>query len=274
MTPTEQRYAQIEKESLALTWACERFRDYLIGLHFRVETDHKPLVPLFNSKILDELPLRIQRFRMRMMRFDLSISHVPGKQLLTADTLSEAPTSYTASTDDLSGDEVEAYVQMAVISLPPTEKRLEEVRLHQEKDCVCKQIVTYCREGWPPEKSHLVKQFYAVFGKLAIQEGLLMRGSRLVIPDDMRAGVPTQLHASHQEITKCRERAKQSVWWPGLSTELAEIVRKCPECVKSQAPRMEPLIPTPLPDLPWQKVATDLFEWKKCIYLLLVDYYS
>ena len=198
------------------------------------------------------------------MRFDFSISHVPGKQLLTADTLSRAPTSYTASTDDLSGDEVEAHVHMAVKSLPVTEKRLEEVRLHQEKDCVFKQIVTYCREGWP-EISHLqesVKQFYAVSGELAIQEGQLMRGSRLVIPDDMRAGVLTQLHASHQEITKCRERAKQSVWWPGPSTELAEIVRKCPECVKSQVPRMEPLIPTPLPDLPWQKVATDLFEWK------------
>ena len=45
MTPTEQRYAQIEKEALAFTWACERLSDYLIGLSFRIQTDHKPLVP-------------------------------------------------------------------------------------------------------------------------------------------------------------------------------------------------------------------------------------
>ncbi|KAK7884427.1 hypothetical protein WMY93_027550 [Mugilogobius chulae] len=69
LTPTEQRYAQIEKEALAITWACERFSDFLIGMDFHIETDHKPLVPLLGSKNLDELPPRVQRLRMRLMRF-------------------------------------------------------------------------------------------------------------------------------------------------------------------------------------------------------------
>ena len=85
------RYAQIEKEALAFTWACERFSDYLVGLKFTIETDHKPLVPLFSHKNLDELPLRVQRFRMRMMRFVFTIHHVPRKDLLVADALSRAP---------------------------------------------------------------------------------------------------------------------------------------------------------------------------------------
>ena len=50
MTTTEQRYAQIEKEALAIMWACDKFADYLMGLQFHVETDHKPLVPLLSSK--------------------------------------------------------------------------------------------------------------------------------------------------------------------------------------------------------------------------------
>ena len=53
LSNTEQKYAQIEKEALALTFGCERFSDYLIGKQFHVETDHKPLVSLLGSKNLD-----------------------------------------------------------------------------------------------------------------------------------------------------------------------------------------------------------------------------
>ena len=62
MTSTEQRYVQIEKEALATTWACEKFKDYILGKDILIETDHKPLVPLLGTKLLDQLPPRIQRF--------------------------------------------------------------------------------------------------------------------------------------------------------------------------------------------------------------------
>ena len=82
LSPVEQRYAQIEKEALAFTWACERLSDYLIGIRFHIQTDHKPLDPLFSNKSFENLPVRVQRFRLRMMRFDYTIAHVPRKQLL------------------------------------------------------------------------------------------------------------------------------------------------------------------------------------------------
>ena len=66
LTETEQRYAQNEKEALAVTWACERKQGYLIGTRFKAETDHKPLVPLLSSKALDSVPVRVQRFRLRL----------------------------------------------------------------------------------------------------------------------------------------------------------------------------------------------------------------
>ena len=92
MTDTECRYTQIEKEALALTWTLEHWRDYLLGMpKIKVETDHKPLVPLFNTKLIDELPLRIQRFRMRSMQFNITVERVPDKSLYTADALSRGP---------------------------------------------------------------------------------------------------------------------------------------------------------------------------------------
>ena len=86
MSETERRYAQIEKEAFATTWACEKFSNFILGKHIQVETDHKPLVPLLGLKHLDSLPPRILRFRLRLDRFSYDIKHVPGKELYTADT--------------------------------------------------------------------------------------------------------------------------------------------------------------------------------------------
>ena len=108
MTPTEQRYAQIEKEALTFTWACERLADYLISLKFHIQTDHQPLVPLFSSKHLKELPVRVQRFRLRMMRFQFTIGDIPGKELTIANTLSRAPTMEPTPADEVLQQETQA----------------------------------------------------------------------------------------------------------------------------------------------------------------------
>ena len=265
MTTTEQRYAQIEKEALALTWACERFSDYLIGIKFCLHTDHKPLVPLFSTKRLDELPLRVQRFRLRMLRYHFSIVHIPGKQLVIADMLSRAPTSLPSSSDHLFHQETNAFVQTVIQGLPASDGHLERIKQEQEQDDVCKQIKTYCRVGWPAkhELTGAIRPYYPVLAEITVENGLLLRGSRLIIPASMRLDILDKLHAGHQGITKCRERARVSVWWPGLSKQLEELVKVCPKCVKTQKQRAQPLILSTLPDLPWQKLATDLFEWKR-----------
>ena len=90
MTSTECKYAQIEKEALAVTWACERSSNYIVGKSITIETDHKPLVPLLMKHTIDKLPLRLQRCKMRQMRFNIKdVNHMLGKYLYTADTLSQ-----------------------------------------------------------------------------------------------------------------------------------------------------------------------------------------
>ena len=154
MTPTEGRYAQIEKEALVITWACGKFSDYVLGQKFTIETDHKPLIPLLNSKNLDALPPRIVRFHLRLAKFNYIVYHVLGKHLYTADALSHAPVSESA--DDPLQEEVESFVEAIVqTSLPATPQRLGEYRKAQEQDAVCSQVLRYCTTEWPQKKVHI-----------------------------------------------------------------------------------------------------------------------
>ena len=155
MTETERRYAQIEKEALAITWALEHWAEFLIGMRFKVETDHKPLIPLFSTKLIDELPVRIQCFRMRLMRFDFPITHVLGKLLYTADSLSRSPQEGKAqepnSWNDLH-DEVECYVNAVLVTLPASDQQLDEIRSELKNDDTLKTVMQYVQNGWPEEK--------------------------------------------------------------------------------------------------------------------------
>ena len=148
LTPTE-LLSSNEKEVLAFTWVCERFSNYFLGLTFQIQTDHKPLVPLFSSKNLDEVQIRIQRFQLWMMQFSFTVSHIPGKNPLAADALSRAPYSDAINEDTLIQQETALYVNTVVQSLLATERQLNRNRQHQEEDEVYQQVAVYCQSGWP-----------------------------------------------------------------------------------------------------------------------------
>ena len=92
LTETERKWAQIEKELLAATWTCEKMHMFLSGLpKFQLQLDHKPLIPLINSRNLVEAPLRCQRLLMRLMAYNAYALFVPGKQHVLPDFLSRFP---------------------------------------------------------------------------------------------------------------------------------------------------------------------------------------
>lgn len=77
LTEVERRYSQVEKEALAVVWACERLRLYLIGQKFRVITDNRAIQIIFSNP-RSKPPLRLERWALRMMDFDFDIVHKPG----------------------------------------------------------------------------------------------------------------------------------------------------------------------------------------------------
>ncbi|UYV77712.1 K02A2.6-like, partial [Cordylochernes scorpioides] len=264
LTKMEQGYAQIEKEALAITWACERFKDFVGGKTFLIETDHKPLVPIFTTKDLNDLTPRLQRYRMRMLQFSFHIFHTPGKDLITADALSRQPLPGHLPEDEKLQEEVEHFVRCIVLNQSTTDDRLSKIALNQKLEPTLQNVAFYSKNGWPAkcQLSPLERSFYDVREEIGEEHGILMRGLRVIIPSNMRKDVLNRIHAGHQGITKCRARAKDHVWWPGIAQEIQDMVKTCEKCIENQPLKHEPLIPNDFPEQPWQKVEMDLFHYE------------
>jgi len=145
----EKRYSQIEKEALALVFATERFKEYVLGIDVTIETDHKPLLQLLQTKHFDELTPRLQGMRLKLMRYNYKLVHIPGKQLVLADSLSRNPIEFDDGIDDNINKDMEAYINYVIGSLPATKSTLEKIRIEQENDPVCIKIKEYCLTKWP-----------------------------------------------------------------------------------------------------------------------------
>ena len=201
---------------------------------------------------------------------------MPGKLLYTADALSRAPLPRSDGVEDLPG-EAEAFVNYITIpSIPATPQRLNEYKQAQLRDAECAKVRKYCKSQWP--NKYLVdcslKPYWRDRGALTLCDDLLMHGSRVIVPRSLRRQTMLKIHEGHQGAERCKLRVKSSVWWPGVTGEVQQFAENCRDCAKEARHRREPLLPTPLPDYPWQVVGTDLFEFKGANYLLVVDYFS
>lgn len=274
LNEAERRYANIEREALGIVWACSKLSDYILGTSFYIETDHKPLVQIFNAKNIDELPPRLQKFKLSMCRFDYTVFYTPGKQLVTADTLSRSPLSTTGP--EKFDEETVVHVQAIVNQLPITDARLAEVFAQQQTDDSCKSIQTYIQTEWPPKErlSEELQKFSTHQEDITTVNGLLLFKSRVIIPRSMRSYILERLHEGHFGINRCRIRAQDSVWWPGISIDIGNMVKRCPNCIQEHINLKEPLMPSKLPTRPWKKICLDLFKINNRWYVALIDYYS
>ena len=279
LTSTEQQYAQIEKECLAVVWGCERFHGYIYGSDaLQVHTDHKPLIPLINTRDLTKVPLRCQRLLMRLLRYSPEAVYVPGKQLVLADTLSRSPAPLGDHFDDVTTltEEIQASLPSitAEIMSPTMEARLANATSDDPTLCRVREFV---KSGWPATSSDIASSVTPYFNErhlLSEHAGVLFHGQRIVIPPQLQDEILTKLHDGHQGVTKTRARARGSVWWPGLSVQIATKIAECHECSKFRHQHREPLQPVTRPPLPWHTIGADLMEFNGTTYLVVIDYFS
>ena len=97
---------------------------------------------------------------------------------------------------------------------------------------------------------------------------------RLVIPSSLQSEVLERIHDSHQGMTRCRERANMSVWWPGISRDIQSKVSSCKVCQQNfPSQRKEPLITTPFPEREWKKIGADLCQHQGKQFLVVIGYF-
>ena len=275
LTDTEKGYAQIEKECLAAVWTCERFDQYLFGApRVLLQTDHKPLVPLINTRDLDKVPLRCQRLLLRFLRYEVEAVHVPGKDMTVADTLSRAPTvgAVNEPTSILSA-EIEESIGAIAADLGLADK-LQSIATSTADDSDLQKVLHYVQHRWPTPVPDAIKAYQQEHHHLSSEDGVIFHGRRIVVPSDMRASIMEKLHEGHQGITKTRAHAQVYCWWPGISNDITTYVTGCETCTKRRYQPPEALSPTDFPERPWQRLASDICKVKGTHYLVTIDYFS
>ena len=145
LTTTQQAYAQIEKETLALVFGCENFHHYLYGRNFVAETDHKPL-EIIIKKPSHLVPMRLQRMRIRLQRYNVTVQYKPGKSVPVADTLSRNGARDGSAPDDLGLD---VYVDAILKQMPVSDEKLEQVRNASKDDSELQELQKHVQQGWP-----------------------------------------------------------------------------------------------------------------------------
>ena len=275
LTPAEEHYSNIERELLGVVFAMERLHNYVYGEPVRVQTDHKPLETIWKKRIATASP-RLQRLLLRLARYEIQLEYIRGKDNSIADALSRVDPLSPEPQDAKQMDTIP--VHQITNAIPATDNRLDRTRIATTADPTLNQLRHYIFHGWPLQKCQLpqpVQHYWNYREELAIEDGLIFKAHRLVIPTSQRAEYLKDLHAGHLGEEKTLLRARETVFWPGISDDIRNAVKACDICQKHKpAQQKEPLTPHDVPSMPWVKLGIDLFEHRSHHYLLVADYFS
>ncbi|XP_065190896.1 uncharacterized protein K02A2.6-like [Sycon ciliatum] len=278
LSDAETRYAVIELECLAVVWAVHKCRLYLSGAQFSLITDHRPLVPIINSYTLDQIEnSRLLRLIMKLRPYQVKASWRKGSEHVFADALSRHPVSIPTSDDEL-GEDPALFcrsIRICLLQDGPQSLQFAKLRAAAASDPDYQMLLGYIQNGFPSAQKQLpepLRAYWNVREHLSTDNGIVLKGLRIVVPASLRASTLIDLHAAHQGLTRTKRRARQTVYWPGMNSELDTLVRSCDACREFQPSQSaEPPISDRKPTLPFESVSADLFSCQGCEYLVFVD---
>ena len=284
----EQNYAQIEKECLAMLFAAERFSQYLLGRNMvTIHTDHKPLVPIF-SKSIFHAPKRLQRMILKLQKYNLVLKYCPGSQMYIADMLSRAYLKNQQFKEITLYQLFQLQQEEATLAdietinfaeyLRVSEATQQKIKKHTQSDAALQILLATVLAGWPQKREDVspsIRLYWGFRDEITAQNGILYKGSRVIIPLSLRKQMLGRTHSSHQGADSCIQRAKDVIFWPGMQSDIKEMVSHCDICSNHVCNQQkEPLMTYEIPTRPWKTISQDLFTHRRKDYLITVDHYS
>ncbi|XP_055847378.1 uncharacterized protein K02A2.6-like [Episyrphus balteatus] len=270
LSDIEKRYAQTEKDPLALVWGTERFHYYLYGREFELITDHKPLEIIFGNN--SRPCARNERWVLRLQSYKYKVIYRPGKSNI-ADPISRLAVMEKDPRHTFD-DHAEHYVNWVVSQAVPVALKLEEIKCQSEVDAVIQAVkISLNQNLWADEAA----PFKVFATELCFAGDILVRGNRIVMPESLRKQTLDLAHEGHPGMTQMKQRLRSKVWWPKIDVQVDAYVKNCRGCMLVAAPAPpEPMKRRELPSEPWQHVAIDFMGPLPSGHnlLVVVDYYS
>ena len=230
---------------------------------FTLEMDQKPLVSIYKKHMVEISP-RIQRLVVRSFPYQpFNIQYRKGVEIPLADALSWVTT--LPMEEDVIKLPIIA-VNLVTANTPYSSNVLDNIHDKSAKDPTFKVLMHYINIGRPFESKKLLTELHLYWNfrdELSVEDGLLTKGSRLLIPSTLRRKTLEQIQEGHQGIENCMLKARQSVLWPGISDEIREAMEKC-GIFQALSKAAKPVgNVSEVPPHPWHTLGTDLFYWNK-----------
>jgi hypothetical protein len=269
LTDPESRWATIELEALAIFYGITSCAHFLRGApHFEVITDHRPLPHAFRKTLSDVENVRIARMREKLTPFNFSVVWCQGKQHMAADALSRNPVF------DAPEDTVVCDVNICLVFDDPLLDSFKEQAVEDPDYAAIAQAV---RRGQDVRSDSPTAAYRGVWDRLSVDDrGLVvLDGHRLVVPVALRPKILQLMHRGHCGIVKSQKLAKSLYFWPGMPSDIKNLVEACEACQTLRPSLHTDIVLSPPPaDEPFDQVGTDLFEFAGNDYIVLVDQYS
>ena len=161
----------------------------------------------------------------------MDIVYTPGKEIPVADALSRLSQYDKYPIEDLE-------MMVHEVSTQFSSTILESIRVATDEDSETKDLKEIVFTGWPDSLSdahQCILPYWNFRDEISIDDGILLKGSRIIIPKPIRPRILTQLHAAHQGIEKTKLRSRSTVYCSGLYAEIEEMTRQCEICQEYQS---------------------------------------